>query len=96
MSPLFAALFSILLIIVIFIAIIIGVKNLQSMRDDQEDTGKRHHKGHNNIGGDPATWSHENISSNQNKNLGGDPRTWGPVTEWEGSQRFANSLSDKR
>ena len=72
MSPLFGALFTILLIIVIFIAIIIGVKNLQSTRDDQEDTGKKHDKGHNNIGGDAASWSHENIPSNQNKNLGGD------------------------
>lgn len=94
MSPLFAAILTIVLIIVIFIAIIIGVKNLQSMRDDQEDTGKKHHRGHKNIGGDPATWTPQNIPSNQNKNLGGDPRTWGPVTEWEGSQRFAHSLAE--
>jgi hypothetical protein len=52
MSPLFTAILTIVLIIVIFIAIIIGVKNLQSMRDDQEDTGKRHHRSHKNIGGE--------------------------------------------
>lgn len=75
MSPLFAAILTIILIIVIFIAIIIGVKNSQSMRDDLEDTGKKHHRSDKNIGGDPATWTPENIPSNQNKNLGGDTRT---------------------
>ena len=90
MSPLFAAILTIILIIVIFIALTIGVKNYQDMMDDREDVGNKGHHKPNNIGGDPATWGPK---PSHNKNLGKDPRTWGPVTNWEGSQRFANSLS---
>ena len=92
MSSLFAGILTIILIIVIFIVIIIGVKNYQEMMDDREHVGsKGAHKSKNKEGDNP-TWSHPNTPS-PNKNLGVDPRTWGPVTNWEGSQRFANSLA---
>ena len=63
MSPLFAAILTIILIIVIFIAIIIGVKSYQEMRDDREHVENKAHHKPKNIGGDPASW---NVKSSHN------------------------------